>query len=158
MNIKVITLWEPWSTLMAIGAKTIETRSRNTKYRGIICIHSGLKKSKELAALCKTWPFKKYIKDYDALPFGKIIGQLDLYATGKIEYIQHNLFKKKEIKNWKVELEFGRYDPGRYGYMTRNPVLFNQPVPAKGSQIILWNFDSSLLPEYNGETKLISLK
>lgn len=29
-----ISLWQPWATLMAIGAKTIETRSWSTRHRG----------------------------------------------------------------------------------------------------------------------------
>lgn len=37
---KAITLWQPWASLVAIGAKTIETRSWATKYRGPLAIHA----------------------------------------------------------------------------------------------------------------------
>lgn len=40
---KVITLWEPWASLIAVGAKMIETRSWNTNYRGRIAIHAAKK-------------------------------------------------------------------------------------------------------------------
>lgn len=37
---KVLTLTQPWATLVAIGAKTIETRSWGTSYRGPLAIHA----------------------------------------------------------------------------------------------------------------------
>ena len=40
-GIKLISLWEPWATLMAIGAKRIETRSWRTPYRGWLAIQAG---------------------------------------------------------------------------------------------------------------------
>ena len=38
---KALTLHQPWASLIAVGAKTIETRSWSTKYRGPIAIHAG---------------------------------------------------------------------------------------------------------------------
>ncbi len=37
---KMLSLWEPWATLMAIGAKRIETRSWSTPYRGWLAIQA----------------------------------------------------------------------------------------------------------------------
>ena len=37
---KAITLWQPWATLLACGAKQYETRSWATEYRGPIAIHA----------------------------------------------------------------------------------------------------------------------
>ena len=37
---KAITLTQPWATLVAIGAKRIETRSWATSYRGPLAIHA----------------------------------------------------------------------------------------------------------------------
>lgn len=36
---KALTLYQPWATLVAIGAKRIETRSWKTDYRGPLAIH-----------------------------------------------------------------------------------------------------------------------
>lgn len=36
-----LTLTQPWASLVAIGAKTIETRSWGTAYRGPLAIHAG---------------------------------------------------------------------------------------------------------------------
>lgn len=45
---KVITLIQPWATLIALGEKQIETRSWSTKYRGEIAIHAGKKIDKSV--------------------------------------------------------------------------------------------------------------
>lgn len=37
---KALSLWQPWASLVAIGAKTIETRSWSTSYRGPLAIHA----------------------------------------------------------------------------------------------------------------------
>jgi activating signal cointegrator 1 len=37
---KVLTLHQPWASLVALGVKTIETRSWSTKYRGPLAIHA----------------------------------------------------------------------------------------------------------------------
>lgn len=58
---KAISLTQPWATLVAIGAKKIETRSWRTDYRGPLAIHAakglgkgGMRAHKEL---CGTEPF-----------------------------------------------------------------------------------------------------
>jgi hypothetical protein len=37
---KVLTLWQPWASLVQLGVKTIETRSWSTTYRGPLAIHA----------------------------------------------------------------------------------------------------------------------
>ncbi len=38
---RALTLHQPWASLIAVGAKSIETRSWRTKYRGPLVIHAG---------------------------------------------------------------------------------------------------------------------
>ena len=40
---KAITIWQPWASLLACGAKRFETRSWATSYRGPIAIHAAKK-------------------------------------------------------------------------------------------------------------------
>ena len=42
---KVLTLHQPWASLIACGIKTIETRSWSTKYRGPLAIHAAKNES-----------------------------------------------------------------------------------------------------------------
>lgn len=39
-TIKALSLWQPWATAIACGAKRIETRHWSTKYRGPLAIHA----------------------------------------------------------------------------------------------------------------------
>ena len=41
---KAITLWQPWASLIAVGAKRIETRSWSTNYRGPLAVHASLRR------------------------------------------------------------------------------------------------------------------
>jgi hypothetical protein len=41
---RVLSLWQPWASLVALGVKTIETRSWSTKYRGPLAIHAAARK------------------------------------------------------------------------------------------------------------------
>lgn len=41
--VKALTIRQPWATLIALGVKTIETRSWRTNYRGPLAIHAGLR-------------------------------------------------------------------------------------------------------------------
>ena len=38
---KTLTIRQPWASLIAVGVKTIETRSWSTRYRGPLAIHAG---------------------------------------------------------------------------------------------------------------------
>lgn len=40
---KAVTISQPFATLVALGAKTLETRSWATKHRGDLAIHAGQK-------------------------------------------------------------------------------------------------------------------
>lgn len=45
---KTITLHQPWASLVALGVKTIETRSWPTKHRGPLAIHAGKRRPKQI--------------------------------------------------------------------------------------------------------------
>jgi hypothetical protein len=45
---KAITVYQPWASLAAIGAKKYETRGWATKYRGKIAIHAGKQNFRDL--------------------------------------------------------------------------------------------------------------
>lgn len=60
---KGLSLTPPWGTLIALGAKTIETRSWPTRYRGRLAIHQttglgDLGGEADLTALCSRDPFR----------------------------------------------------------------------------------------------------
>jgi hypothetical protein len=45
--VKALSLWQPWASLVALGVKTIETRSWSTSYRGPLAIHAARRPVRE---------------------------------------------------------------------------------------------------------------
>ena len=106
---KVITIKEPWATLIANGYKEYEFRVWKTNYRGEILIHAG--KSYDLENLNR---FKYLNLEYSP---GKIIAKAtitDCILTDenfkkkmleKDEIVYHNLKRKRDKKLYGFKLE-----------------------------------------------------
>src|ERR671916_581061 len=104
---KAISLWQPWASLVIIGAKVWETRSWSTTYRGSLLIHASAKKpsKREKDMFESDVHFSKYIKEIDLLPFGCLIGTVALknvYTTSWL--LQH--MEDYTATNWKDEFAF----------------------------------------------------
>jgi hypothetical protein len=141
---KAISLWQPWASAMAIGAKKIETRCWSTKYRGPLAIHAAKRynKSEMKRLLTSHWIWKNifHVKGEDvptadeimcALPFGKIIAIVDLdycLATDSIwDAPALNAYDGRERG-------LGDYSFGRFAWITSNLRQFHKPIAWKGSQ------------------------
>lgn len=83
---RALSLWQPWASLIAFGAKRWETRSWGTDYRGELLIHAAKQKSPEIID-------SRFIEeaiqtlghaDFDALPRGKVVAVCDLTACYRI--------------------------------------------------------------------------
>jgi hypothetical protein len=150
---KALTILQPWASLIACGAKKIETRSWATKYRGPIAIHAGVlpvgKTLKKMFPIGSNgWEYhpdymamqnftnavKKAasIDDINVLPLGEIIAIADLVAC---EIMTPELIAMLP----EPERSFGHYEPGRYMWMLENVVPVG-PFRAKGMQR-LWNWE-----------------
>ena len=145
---KAISLLQPWATLMVIGAKKVETRSWNTKYRGWILIHASKGFPPECRPLCFTDPFRQYLSSYVVLPKGAIIGMVNLKGTGPTD--RFKTMKSEggiHIPNLAHELAFGDYSPARYGWYCEDAVKFEKPIPYKGA-LSIWEFPDEILMEH----------
>ena len=136
---RVISLLQPWATLVVVGAKKIETRSWRTKYRGELLIHASLGKAGAL--LAQQPPFTKYISSFEDLPFGAIIGKVVLEDVLPVE--QFNLSDTAINKLTLEEKAFGDYSHGRYGWILSDAVQFAKPIPFKGA-LMLWEYKGEL--------------
>jgi hypothetical protein len=139
---KALTLTQPWATLVAIGAKTIETRSWNTHYRGPVAIHAA--KNFPHFAKQECWeveffqPLNKAgyrIFDFDTgatdLPLGMVIATCELVAV-------NHIVPGVEIPLG-GEWYFGDYTIGRYMWYLENVKRLPEPIPAKGA-LGLWEW------------------
>jgi hypothetical protein len=134
MIVKVLTVRQPWAELIVQGIKHIETRSLDTKYRGILLIHSSAKMTKDDARLCQHSPFNKYIDNLEQLELGYILGAVELHKTTPTKALHTDEFRKTD------EFAFGDYSYGRFGWHLRNAFEFNEIIPAKG-RLGLWDYE-----------------
>jgi hypothetical protein len=128
---KAITILQPWASLVAIGAKKIETRSWATKYRGPLAIHAGasdkgLKLILDDKNACSKLPPAMY------LVYGCVIAIVELVDCVVMtpEWIEGVP---------EPERSFGWYESGRVAWLLAN-VRQIDPVPAKGFQRI-WEWE-----------------
>lgn len=133
---KAITLWQPWATLVAIGAKRTETRSWRTNHTPSLAIHS----VKRFPVQAKEMMHNKYIEKAlhgagisiaSELPLGSVLCVCEFVECVQITH---------ENKPFLPELAFGDYTPGRWAWMLGDRQRFLLPIPARGSQG-LWEWD-----------------
>jgi hypothetical protein len=138
---KVLTIIQPWASLIALGEKKIETRSWRPKYRGPILIHAG--KSVDKGAL-KIFSFVLMHHHVDNLPSGAIIAKANIVDCVEIglgtDPINRIAYLKNGEKVTGNEFGFGDYSPFRFAWMLDNIEPLKEPIPAKG-KLSLWEFD-----------------
>jgi activating signal cointegrator 1 len=149
---KALTLTQPWATLVAIGAKKIETRSWRTDYRGPLAIHAAKGFPEDAQALCFLEPFATILRNAKVLQFprpGKynrfwkekiVVPRGCVIATCQLVRIDGPLGKDADIYFTRNERAFGDLSEGRYAWFLADIKPLPQPVPARGFQG-LWDWD-----------------
>jgi len=136
---KCISLWQPWATLMAIGAKRNETRSWETSHRGPLAIHAAKKWNRELSDVCGTEPFSSRLASVGMgahdLPFGAIVCTVKLVDCIRITSANAPTGDERA---------FGNYTPGRFMWITEELQLLPLPIAYSGHQG-LFNVESAML-------------
>ena len=124
---KVLTIKQPWATLIMQGDKRFEFRSWQTKYRGDLLIHAGKGIDKEaMKRLVKYLP--------EELPYGKILGKVKLVDCIKMspEFKQLLLKENSDIYTKSSFQE-------NYGWQVADIKVFENPIDAKG-HLSLWEY------------------
>ena len=124
---KVLTIKEPWASLIIDGYKKYEFRSWKTNYRGKILIHAGLSLEKDMLKR-----FENYNLDCKC---GFIIGEADL-----VDCILVDDKFNKELRDIDPII-YGRSNHVEtYAWKLENIKKFDTPIPCKG-KLGLWNYD-----------------
>ena len=160
---RILTLTQPWATLMAIGAKTIETRSWGTKYRGPVAIHAskgplGMDPEKDAEAwhLARVATVEAGYSSMESLPRGAIVGVFELddcwpmvgapdacafendhdHPPAFCICGTHEPNPDDPCPFTSTERAFGHYEAGRWGWFTdpEKLVRLRKPLPWKGAQ------------------------
>jgi hypothetical protein len=149
--LKGISLWQPWASLIAVGAKRIETRSWQIGYRGLLAIHAT--KTFEFSgsatyydpqvgplmreALAPLYP------DYSKLPLGAIVAVAQLVDCMPTRNVCPHLNAKLATYGWnqggyyaipQADFAFGDYSPGRWAWLLENVQRLPKPIPRSGAR------------------------
>jgi hypothetical protein len=163
LTLKTLTLTQPWATLVAIGAKRIETRSWGTSYRGPLAIHAaktfpGWAKDQVQSdpmfrralglpdpphPLTQEW-LDSMRDGIEALPLGCVLvvcRLVDCKVIVETETEQLLMPGARMLQPPQPERTFGDYNPGRYAWILDNvSQQFDPPIPAKG-HLGLWDWE-----------------
>ncbi|MBQ6959898.1 MAG: ASCH domain-containing protein [Clostridia bacterium] len=129
---KVLSLTEPYATLIKKGIKTIETRGWKTSYRGKLYIHAS---STRIPKETKVNQALMSLVNPEELNYGMIVCSCELADC----ILMAEAFIDKVKKN-QNEFASGIYAPGRYAWILKNIIVLDQPIPAKG-HLGIWNLD-----------------
>lgn len=142
LSLKIITLTQPWATLVAIGAKLVETRDWPTQYRGALAIHSSKTfPDWERKVTCSDEVFAETLReagyrDPSELPLGSVLAVCRLRNCIRTEEIYLHIGER--------ERAFGNFAAGRWGFVLSDVRRLPRPIPARGA-LGLWVPDEGLL-------------
>lgn len=162
-EIRVLTLHQPWASLIALGLKKYETRHWSTPYRGKLAIHAAKRFGwrEELAiirlnvrGLISRGPIEQINRLFDNdIPLGAIVAVADLsdclkmrqagdYTQGCGEIcIPHQTVLERTVGNW---------SGGRYAWKLDRVVALPEPIPYKGCQGLVRIKDEQVLEKLGG--------
>ena len=182
---KALTVRQPWAQLIALGVKSIETRSWSTGYRGPLAIHAGrVKVPITDPGMTEAW---RPLCDVERggmlthpVPLGAVVAVADLVDV--VPMIDGSLGWTEDsdtppaalVLSWDTsamlvdtratgpfpdysdQLPYGDFSPGRYAWLLDN-VRPIDPVPAKGRQG-LWTPDPQLRLDLGHATHRAALR
>jgi hypothetical protein len=141
--IKILSLWQPWATLMALGAKKIETRHWTTDYRGPFGIHAAKRFNRDDEAMCEDSPFVDVMiahgLTYRDLPRGEVVGLGNLVDVERIDF-ERTIVPPHPLPHYAQRLAydsreraFGNYETGRFAWCVED-VRIIAGLPMRGYQ------------------------
>lgn len=128
-SMKVLSIKNPWASLIINGYKKYEFRSWKTKYRGKVMIHASIT------------PDKKAIDKFDNFD----LNYKNSYIIGEVEIIDCiEVTKEFENKLMKENGQVYGMTVGRGGYAWKleNVIKYENPIPAKG-KLGLWEYKNT---------------
>lgn len=133
-----LTIWNPHALMLAIGLRTIETRSWPTRYRGRVLIHAAKHWDEYTAEECslageqvRAIPPENLTEQAVAMgnrPWGELNGCVLAVAT------LADCIPIPEPCGTEWDKAWGGFGPGRFGFVLTDVRCLSQPVPARGAQ------------------------
>lgn len=127
---KVLSLRQPWASLIKYNIKKIETRSWYTKYRGELYIHASKTK-----VISKHVEHLEHLLNGIEIEYGCIIAKCKL-----VDCIYMDEAFLELIKNNEIEYLCGEYSIGRYAWILEDIEPLVKPIYGNG-KLGIWNYD-----------------
>ncbi|MFA9261830.1 MAG: ASCH domain-containing protein [Undibacterium sp.] len=132
---KVISIWNPWASLIVHGFKFIETRSWPAP-KTVIGQRIGIASTKSVLPIQKEafvdskfqdFYYLSGLPDLQKLPNGYLLGTAILDSVDLMDQALVNDITEEERA-------FGFYALGRYAWRLRKPEPLSHPIPIQGKQ------------------------
>ena len=130
---KVLSVRQPYASLLVSGIKDVENRSRRTNYRGTVLIHAGAKMHGVVSFLKTRHEFTveeiammtqmNEVDENDL--FGCIVGSVEI-----VDCVQNN------TSEWA--------ERGKWHWVCRNAKVFAKPVRNVKGRLGLWDWEGSI--------------
>lgn len=130
LEMKALTVRQPWASLIVRGGKDIENRNWATRYTGLVAIHSSAKMARadmeDAYDLMLTFVsgFSDNKFRADEFPTGSILGTVEIDSC--------------------VTRSESPWFMGEYGFVLHNPIAFPAPIKCKGA-LGFWTVPESLM-------------
>ncbi len=117
MKIKALSFRQPWAELVIDGIKTMDLRTWNTHYRGLLAVYASQTIEKEACY--------EHNIDPDQLTTGAVIGIVDLLNVTKLDERTYN-------EQSTAHLNARHFRESLYGWKLVNPRRLDNPKPVRG--------------------------
>ena len=128
---KIITLWQPWATFIALNFKQFETRFWGTRYRGKLAIHAAKRPidpdGKYTASQVYELTNGKLALKRRDYPLGCIVAIADLVDCPQMD---SSLISRQTD----LELAVGQWQAERFAWQLENVIALPEPIPYRGCQ------------------------
>lgn len=138
-RMKALSVPQPSATLIAIGAKRIETTAWHTRYRGPLAIHAskshlpwGFPFHQErliVGVLGDHFRLSTWRELLERLPRGAVIATASLVACISTEVLTSAIIQPRLSER---ELMFGDFSGGGYGWLLEDVKELPDPIPVVG--------------------------
>jgi hypothetical protein len=127
---KALTIRQPWAQLIVIGVKDVENRTWQTRHRGPLLIHAGLRVDREEEQWYRDLLADEELEWPNPLPTGAIVGAVQLVDC-----------VTASDRDW--------FD-GPYGWLLDKPLAFEASIPFRG-RLGLFEVPDELIAEFKDD-------
>lgn len=118
---KAYTVYQPYAFATVAALKHYETRPRRTNIRGRVAVHAAKGGPHNVTAALDS-----VLPESMVLHYGGVVGTVEIVDCVPVEEIMHTLTERERL--------LGDFSPGRFVWVLQNPVMFDEPFPARGQQ------------------------